>query len=199
MMALRTRRAESPLVRLVSLALLVMAGLAPRNAVAQDNWAQADKDTRRLIPAAFAQVPAKVVAALESRHCMIPQSFSDSTPHNVIRGNFQRGGQVDWAALCSRARASTILIVWGGPTSCPDELEVREDRSYLQKLTGGVIRYTRRIEPVSRDYIQKMYDRFNGERPPPLDHQGINDIFPGKGSTVRYCHEGKWLELTGEQ
>lgn len=199
MVVLRTLSAESPLVRRVGLALLVLAGLAPRDAAAQDNWAQADKDTRRLIPAAFTQVPAKVVAALESRHCMIPQWFADSTPHNVIRGNFQRGGQVDYAALCSRARASTIVIVWGGPTSCSDELEVREDRSYLQKLAGGVIRYTRRIETVGRDYIHRMYDRFNGERPPPLDHQGINDIFQGKGSTIRYCYEGKWLELTGEQ
>ena len=35
-----------------------------------------------------------------------------------------------------------------------------------------------------------------GPKPPPIDHQGINDAFLEKASSVHYFHEGKWLRLT---
>jgi hypothetical protein len=78
-------------------------------------------------------------------------------------------------------------------------MEVREDRSYLQVGAGGRILFSRKIEPASRSYILTMHQRFGGEPPPELDHDGINDIVLGKGSTIRYCSDGKWLELTGDQ
>ena len=78
-------------------------------------------------------------------------------------------------------------------------METREDQSYLQKVSGGEIKFARHIKTVDRTFIVTMYDRFGGDAPPPIDHQGINDIFEGKGSTIRYCYRGKWLELTGQQ
>jgi hypothetical protein len=44
------------------------------------------------------------------------------TETNVIRGEFARVGQLDWAVLCSRDGHSTILVLWGRPTSCPGEI-----------------------------------------------------------------------------
>jgi hypothetical protein len=36
-----------------------------------------------------------------------------------------------------------------------------------------------------------------GPAPPPITHQGIDEAFAGKASTVQYCHYGKCLSLTG--
>jgi hypothetical protein len=179
-------------------ALLLGLLLASR-ASAQDVWSQADRDTRRLSPSSFTALPAKVLEAIENRRCLIPQSFVEATPHNVVRGSFAHRGQTDWAVLCSRAHASTIFIVWGGPAGCPDEMEVREDRTYLMKDASGTIRYARRIDLANREFIIKMHHLYGGDAPPPLEHQGINDTFIGHGSTIRYCDRGSWLELTGQQ
>ena len=180
-------------------AIVSLAAVRPGAARAQDPWDLANQNVPRLTPAAFRKLPPQVVAALEARRCTIPQSYADSLSHNVIKGGFFKKGQTDWAVLCSRAQASTIVIVWGGKSECPDELEIREDQSFLRKVPGGGIKFARHVETVDRTYVVTMYQRFGGEAPPPIDHQGINDIFEGKGSTIRYCYDGKWLELTGEQ
>jgi len=188
-------------MRLTAITALWLTGglLSASPARAQDDWSRADQDIRRLTPAAFHKLPANVVSALEAKRCTVPQPSSDTIPVNAVRGSFEKKGRTDWAVLCSRAHASTIVIVWGGAASCPDEMEVQEDRSFLQRGAGGKIVFSRKIELATADYIMKMYQRFGGTEPPPLDHQGINDIFEGKGTTIRYCHEGRWLELTGDQ
>ena len=176
-----------PSVRLM-FAVMVAGYATPHHASAQDRWAQADEQLSRLAPSAFTKVPPAVIQALEAKRCTIPQSSGDPAPHNIIRGSFSRPGQTDWAALCSRAKASAIVIIWGGPSECSDELEVREDRSY-----------TRRIAPISPEGIQRLYDRYNGVKPPASPRQGIEDITDGQGSDIRLCHEGRWIELTGRQ
>jgi hypothetical protein len=184
--------------RLVLSAVLA-SGIVPSHVSAQDRWAQADQQLPRLDPAAFTKVPPPVIAALQARHCTIPQATGDPAPHNIIRGSFVKPGQTDWAALCSRAKASAIVIVWGGESGCPDELEVREDRAYLKRVAGDQIVYTRRIAPASREGIQRLYDRYGGVRPPETNRQGIEDITEGEGSEIRLCYEGRWIELTGRQ
>lgn len=67
----------------------------------QKEWDVADADVRRLQPNAFAQLPAKILRYLEAHQCTIPQNYADQLPHNVIRGEFARRGQRDWAVLCS--------------------------------------------------------------------------------------------------
>jgi hypothetical protein len=41
------------------------------------------------------------------------------------------------------------------------------------------------------------YKAYGGEKPPAIDHEGINDLFYGKASEVLYFYRGKWLHLTG--
>lgn len=182
-----------------TMAAVALALLPTQRVAGQDLWVQADQETVRLAPSAFPKLPPVVLQALESRKCVIPQSNSDAAPHNVIRGSFARQGQIDWAVLCSRARASTILVVWGGEAACNEEMEVREDRSYLQRVAGGKVVFTRRIETITRDGIQRLYERYGGPVPPISNRQGIEDFTGGQGSVVRLCHDGRWMELTGKQ
>ena len=182
----------------VAVALLLLSA-STGTLAAQDEWAMAERGISRLAPISFSKAPPKIIEALENRRCLVPQVAGDSTPHSVVKGSFTRPGQTDWAALCSRARASTIVIIWGGPSDCPDEMEVRQDKAYLIKGSDGTIRYLRKIEAVLPARIKALFSRYGGDPPPPLNHDGINDRFLGKGSVIRYCYEGKWRELTGEQ
>ena len=57
--------------------------------------------------------------------------------------------------------------------------------------------YSQIIAAVGADYILEHYEWYGGTKPPPLDHQGIDVAFAGKGSGVLYCYKGEWLRLTG--
>jgi hypothetical protein len=90
---------------------------------------------------------------------------------------FAKKGQLDWAALCSTNGASSILIFWGGPKNCPDEISNKGDRDQLQRLASGV-EYSRMIGSVGEKEILQFHDVFGGPKPPPIDHEGIDDISP---------------------
>jgi hypothetical protein len=183
-------------MRVVTSTLLVTL-LTPltADAAAQGVWGHADSATVRLAPSAFAGMPAAVAADLSRRGCRIPQSSEDSEPHNVVSGQFTAREHTDWAALCSIARVSRILVYRDGGTARVDSLAAAPDRDFLQELTAGRIGFSRRIVAVSKSYIAR-HTTSRG-RPRPIDLQGIDDRFAGKGSTVLYFLDGKWLSMRG--
>ncbi|HEX6942595.1 MAG TPA: hypothetical protein VF128_06685, partial [Gemmatimonadaceae bacterium] len=61
-----------------------------------------NSDRGHLQPSAFADLPASIRSDLEQRGCTVPQSYPDSTPHNVVRGRFTSPKEVDVAVLCAR-------------------------------------------------------------------------------------------------
>lgn len=163
------------------------------------DWDKADRETLRLAPSAFPNLPQAVARELDERGCLIPQEWSREAPHNVISGAFQRPGQTDWAVLCSVARRSVILVFWNGSAETVEELPggVGADRHWLQGIGGGRIGFSRLISAVGESYIRKYHEAFGGPEPPPIDHQGIDNAFTGKVSSVIYWHEGRWLDLQG--
>jgi hypothetical protein len=104
---------------------------------------------------------------------------------------------MDWAVLCSVNGASSILVFWNGSASNPAELAGSEDKNYLQGLGGDKIGFSRGISAVGKAFITQHYQAYGGPKPPPINHQGINDAFLGKASVVQYFFDGKWLTLTG--
>lgn len=167
----------------------------------QDQWDAADMKTVRLAPAAFPKLPKNIVQALEKRGCRIPQAFADPNPHNAISGEFARIGQTDWAVLCSVNRVSSILIFWAGSVDNTSEIAKAPDKNLLQRIDDkGNIGYSRAISPAGKDYIDKHYQAYadvGAPKPPPIDHEGIDDAFMEKGSRVHYFYGGKWMGLTG--
>lgn len=162
---------------------------------AQD-WEKADRQTVRLSPSRFPELPTYVRKELERRGCTVPQLTGENKPHNVIHGEFIGKGQQDWAILCSVNRQSAILV-FRGPRSDPFRLALRDDFDFLQGAGDDRIVYSRAIDVVGRKYILEHYRMYGGPKPPPIDHQGINDEFTGKASVVFYFYAGKWLQLTG--
>jgi len=153
--------------------------------------------TVRLQPTAFPELPGNIVRELQHRGCTIPQTPYTKTPHNVIWGAFAKPGQRDWAVLCSVKDISTILVFWYGAGRNPAEIATLEDRIFLQGISPDKIGYSRAISAVGREFIRRHYDAYGGTKPPTIDHQGIEDAFVEKGSSVWYFYEGKWLKLTG--
>jgi hypothetical protein len=122
---------------------------------------------------------------------------ADKKPQNVIKGEFTRKGQIDWAALCSLNRVSTILVFRNASERNPSELAREADIDKLQAVAGDVIAYSRTISRVGREYILSHYGAYGGPKPPTVDHQGIDDAFEGKASIVHYFHAGRWRKLAG--
>lgn len=165
---------------------------------AQDKWQIADEATVRLKPAVFSELPKSIILYLQKRGCTIPQVSGETKPHNVIRGQFAKSGQFDWAVLCSRNRISTILVFWNGSAKSVAEIAQADDRGYLQTISeGGAAGFSRAIDVVDKDYILKHYREYGGKKPPQIRHQGINDAFVEKASSVHYFYRKRWLQLQG--
>ena len=172
-------------------------------------WANADLRVRRLSPNTFEQLPALIRKELIRLGCTIPQIYREERPHNVISGRLMSSGGTDWAVLCSRDRISAILVFRQGRTP-PIELAAAPDANFLQGLGGTMIGFSRVISVATPRFIRRAStaarsaaqpapasDERVGPLPTPLDHDGIDDAFVGKGSTVHYFHSGRWLTLAG--
>ena len=173
-----------------------------------DEWEAASRAMSRLAAGAFPQLPDVFARELEALGCLIPQSYGDSSPHNVIRGQFAARGQEDWAALCSRDRASVILVHWGGSARCPREVTGTDgaviagpDRDFLQGIGSGRIGFSRMLATTDSyheyETAKDSVEVIETPRRVKLDHDGIEDAFLEKGSTVWYCRGGKWIALAG--
>jgi hypothetical protein len=160
-----------------------------------DEWSKADTQTTRLLPSAFRDLPLAVRADLERRGCTIPQTYATRAPHNVVRGEFSGPGQIDWAVLCSRKRASAIVVFRNGDTKDVAEIAERPDADSLQDIGSARIGFSREISVASQNYIREHQN--GGPEPRPLTHAGINDAFLEKASIVWYWHQGQWLKLLG--
>lgn len=189
-----------PSIRAAFVLVLILGIFLEQASLTAQDWDRANAATVRLKPATFAELPGAVRQDLERRGCEVPQAYSKKAPHNVIRGRFTSLSQTDIAVLCSKARISTILVFRGESTSAVAELATRPDQDFLQVVaSGNVVGYSRILDVANPRYIKKHYVEEGGSKLPPLDHDGINDIFIEKGSVVWFWRDGRWLELHGPE
>jgi hypothetical protein len=175
--------------------LLVLLPLfCPLSARAADS----NRTVRRLRVEDYPKLPSAVAAVLQSRHCTIPQPNKDGPARNVIKGEFFRKGQKGWAVLCSHCGKSSILVFRNNNDSSPDEIAESPDHQFLINNTwqGGTV-YSREISAVGQEFILRHYRAYTGPKPPPIDHNGIDDAFLEKASITWYWHNGKWAQLQG--
>ena len=171
----------------------------------EDPQEHAASKIRRLGPSAFPGLPAAFARELDSLGCTVPQSFFDTLPHNVIKGSFARRGQTDWAAICSRRGATGILIFWGGPSECPRDLSPGQEKWEVEDFAGGRPFYVRFIvrkdsAGIANIPVYGLEEETVSARKEALSgrgHDGIEDIWEEKGSTVWYCTGGRWVSLGG--
>ncbi len=162
----------------------------------EDQWTRADRLIKRLPPAEFPELPTAFKAELEQAGCTIPQSGFDESRNNVIHGSFGAMGQEDWAVLCSRNGTSSIFMHWGGPVQCPSERLPQSDKNFLQGMPEGIV-FSRSIAATTSYHVYPDDDSAGVDREVLMDHDGIDDVFQGKGSTVWLCRGGAWIAFAG--
>jgi hypothetical protein len=142
---------------------------------------------RRIPPTAFPELPKNLVTELERRGCTIPQPYRDGK-ENVIRGEFAKPEQTDWAVLCSTQGSTSLLVFWNGKTTNPLVLDKSSDDPHRT--------FDWYIRAVDRKSILDHYRAYGGPKPPPIDHHGIES--GGEHVSVfLYRYRGKWLTLQG--
>ena len=132
-----------------------------------------------LKPGEVEGIPQKHIATLISEGCSIPKWHYKFG--GIAEGEFAKNGQTDLAVICKNDTGGFIRIFWGGEASCPNKIE-----------SWGQF-----IDTVGKEYIVSHYEGYGGTKPPEISHQAINDYYVEKSSIVNYCHNGKWLKLTG--
>lgn len=189
-------RVRSGIVLACVASALVVRAATPRQGTTID-WARADATMTRLLPSRVSMLPAAVRDELNKRGCRIPQPglAPATTTRNVIRGHFLSPTSEDWAVLCSRARRSAILVFRGGAATHVDELGAADDASYLEAIAPGRAAFSRDISPATAAAIRAH--RAETDPRPTLDHDGIDDAFLEKGSTIWFWSTDRWLKLSG--
>lgn len=177
---------------LIFLALLFSAARA-------DEWDDAANAVTRLSPKTFAELPVSIADELVKEGCTIPQSSAFTKKKTgVISGSFAKPNQRDYAVLCSKNGISHIQVIWGGTTQCASELRPKPDRGFLQKGAGpNGIAYSRAIARATQQTIASYHSEYGGQNPPDTSHDGIEDAFIEKGSSILYCANGKWTKHAG--
>jgi hypothetical protein len=151
----------------------------------------------RLSPSAIRRLPANLVKELQRRGCTIPQETHSKQSNNVIKGEFAKPGQTDWAVLCSVNGVSSILVFWNGSEKNPSSIAPMEDRIFIQGFKKSEYSYSRGIKPAGKSFITLHHNAYGARPLPPINHQGIVDTFTEKASVVWYSYQGKWLKLSG--
>ncbi len=166
-----------------------------RGKLSRANGVTQSYNIRMLPPASYPEVPASIRATLEARDCLIPQTYQAHEPENVVRGEFRQRGSNDWAVLCSHAGLTTLLIFFDNDSQPPAEVasHLNSDMTAVHDLSG-VLGFAWGIDPA---HPMNIKAHGGNKTAGPFDHDGIEDAFLEKDSSIHYFKNGKWLVLEG--
>ncbi|HEX3436433.1 MAG TPA: hypothetical protein VHT24_06660 [Pseudacidobacterium sp.] len=150
----------------------------------------------RLLPvASFPNLPQNIAAQLSLLHCMIPQTFEAHRPENVIHGAFERRGSSDWAALCSHDGSIDLLAFFQSSPEKPFTLVTHRATERMGAETPSSMMGS--AWGISTIPLEGLMHTPGIHEHGPFDHDGIEDDYVERSSTVRYYRNGSWLALEG--
>lgn len=179
---------------LLDLATIALAQEAP---ISEAEWREAERSIQRLPPSAFKSLPTEIRTELEKRGCRVPQLYGDRPPHNAVQGHFIGTVRLDWAVLCSRKGTSAILVFQSEPPAKVWRIAPKPDFDFLQTIGQRKIGFSRQLQVASPARIRTYFVYTAEKAPPPLSHDGIDDVFEDKASTVHYFARGTWHHWLG--
>jgi hypothetical protein len=146
---------------------------------------------------AICQPPASIESGVASSRLYHPAGFRRPTSAQRCSRPLQdaSSGGLGRAVLTPPHLVDSDLLGWrseGCQRACG-----KARCGLLQVVNAGEIGFSRAIGIASAKYIRDHHQQFGGPKPPPLTHDGIDDAFVGKASTVWYWYRGKWLQLQG--
>jgi hypothetical protein len=91
-----------------------------------------------------------------------------------------------------------ILVFWGGPARCPGEFPRSADRAWLQEIGSEQIGFSRYVSTITAARILAIQEAYDRDSPPvEIRHDGLEESFLEKASTIHYCQDGQWVEIAG--
>ncbi len=187
----------------LALCCLTFAQQNSRAGGAQNKATARANNVRYLRPDAFKAVPARVRSKLNEGQCLIPQDAENAAPHNIVRGEFARQGQQDWAAYCSVHGKSKVMVIWGGPSRCsgsPFDAAPVSDNTVsadLDDAAGDAPHgsfWTLSAIPHAELLARLKVMNPNGELLKSATQDALARSSAIGGNTVD-CHNGQWREL----
>lgn len=151
---------------------------------------------RHLPPASFPSLPPAIGSALDSRGCLIPQTYEAYHPENVIHASLERPGSSDWAVLCSVKGTATLLVFFGSRSPAdPFELASSPETERLQ-MNGGthVLGFNWAIDPASPQQVHQAQAGLD-PRPPLIDHDALADSTVDRKTVYHFFAKGSWTLL----
>ena len=144
---------------------------------------------RHLPASAFPALPAAVVAELNRRGCLIPQTYEAHRPENVIHGSFRRAGSTDWALLCSVRGVISLLVFFEGQAESAVVLATAPETERLEAHgASGVLGFAWGIDVASPELVHEAQAGMR-HRPARLDHDAVADSIID-GATVYHFYAG---------
>lgn len=129
---------------------------------AQAQVVSQDSPKHYRLPQEFLFAPHAVVAALQDRGCQIPQYDRSPAPNNLVARHFLAPASTDWAALCSRAGVSTLLVLHGPTWHDLDSVAAAPDLPGHGIFVAAPEWIRQRVGSVRADSLD-----------PPITHDGV--------------------------
>ena len=151
---------------------------------------------RHLPPASFPSLPPAVRAALDSRGCLIPQTYEAYHPENVIHAGLERAGSTDWAVLCSVKGMASLLVFFASRSPAqPFELASAPETERLQlNTTTNVLGFNWAIDAASPQQVHEAQAGLD-PRPPLIDHDALADSTVDRKTIYHFFAKGSWTLL----
>jgi len=150
---------------------------------------------RHLPVSSFPGLPPAVRTDLESRGCLIPQTYEAHKPENVVQASLERAGSTDWAALCSVDGTATLIVFFGSNLSKPFVIGSGPETEHLQRNTvTGIFGFNWAIDPATP---QRVHEAGAGRRSRPLiiDHDALADSLIDRRTVYHYFANNAWTLL----
>ncbi|HME58942.1 MAG TPA: hypothetical protein VKF63_11440, partial [Terracidiphilus sp.] len=150
---------------------------------------------RHLPVSSFPDLPDELVALLNRRGCLIPQTYEAHHPENVIHASLERPGSSDWAVLCSAQGTVSLLVFF---SSDPTRLLVLAAAPETERLQAhdpsGVLGFNWGIDPASPEQIRQAQAGLL-HRPAPVDHDALADSLVDLHTVYHFYLKNSWIVL----
>jgi hypothetical protein len=158
-----------------------------------------DYRIRHLPISSFPDLPPAVASVLNSRGCLIPQTYEAHRPENVIHASLERPGSNDWAVLCSVKGQVFLLVFFASASSAePMTLATATATDRLQPHDStGELGFNWGIDPASPKRIHDAQAAM-AHRPPAPDHDCLADSILDDKTVYHLYRNGAWGKVPTE-
>ena len=143
----------------------------------------------------FPGLPAELAFMLNSRGCLIPQTYEAHHPENVIHASLERPGSSDWAVLCSERGTVSLLVYFSNAPASLLVLSAAPETERLQAHDpSGVLGFNWGIDPASPEQIRTAQIGLL-HRPALVDHDALADTLVDHRTIYHFYLKSAWIVL----